>query len=78
MVNDGAVFNTTSASGTKIHVDITRSLSDFDLEFPLLAGNAFHFRQGQYFNVDVPADLDQFGRNNSHGTVIGRKRLVKL
>jgi hypothetical protein len=26
----------------------------------------------------MPADLDQFGREYSHGTVIGRKRLVEL
>ncbi len=26
----------------------------------------------------MPADLDQFGRDNSHGTVIGRKGLVQL
>jgi hypothetical protein len=26
----------------------------------------------------VPADLDQFGRDNSHGTVIGRESLVEL
>jgi hypothetical protein len=26
----------------------------------------------------MPADLDQFGRDNSHRTIIGRKSLVKL
>jgi hypothetical protein len=26
----------------------------------------------------MPADLDQFGRDNSHGTVIGGKGLVQL
>jgi hypothetical protein len=30
------------------------------------------------FDVDMPADLDQFGRNNSHGTVIGGKGFVQL
>ena len=30
------------------------------------------------FDVDMPADLDQFGRDNSHGTVIGGKSLVQL
>jgi hypothetical protein len=28
--------------------------------------------------VDVPADLDQLGRDNSHGAVIGGKGLVQL
>jgi hypothetical protein len=26
----------------------------------------------------MPADLDQFGRNNSHGTVVGGKGLVQF
>jgi len=29
-------------------------------------------------DVGMPADLDQFGRNNSHGAVIGWKSLVQL
>ena len=36
------------------------------------------FRQSDKFNIDVPADLDQFRRNNSHGAVIGGKCLVQL
>ena len=28
------------------------------------------------FDIDVPADLDQFGGDNSHGTIIGGKGLV--
>jgi len=30
------------------------------------------------FYVHVPADLDQFGRDNSHGTIVGGKGLVQL
>jgi hypothetical protein len=33
---------------------------------------------GDQFDVQVPADLDQFRRDNSHGTIVGRKRLVQL
>jgi hypothetical protein len=40
--------------------------------------DALDFRQGDQFNVVVPADLDQFGGQNSHGAVIGRKGLVQL
>ena len=36
------------------------------------------FRIGEQFNVEMPADLDQFGRNDSHGTVIGGKGLIQL
>jgi hypothetical protein len=34
--------------------------------------------QGMEFDIAVPADLDQLGRDNSHGAVVGRKGLVKL
>jgi hypothetical protein len=78
LVNNRAVFYATAAPGTKIHVDTARTLAYLHLEIALLAGNALHFREGNQFNVDVPADLDQFGRDDSHGTVIGREGLVKL
>jgi hypothetical protein len=29
-------------------------------------------------DIDMPADLDQFGGDNSHGTVIGWKSFVQL
>jgi hypothetical protein len=53
-------------------------LQDSDGEIPFFSGNSRHFRQRQQFNIDVPADLDQFRRDNSHRTIIGRKGLVKL
>jgi hypothetical protein len=36
------------------------------------------FGIGEKLDVEMPADLDQFRRDYSHGTVIGGKRLVKL
>ena len=36
------------------------------------------FRIGEQFYVEMPADLDQFGRDDSHGAVIGREGLVQL
>jgi hypothetical protein len=35
------------------------------------------FGKGQEFDVEMPADLDQFGRDNSHGAVIGGEGLVQ-
>ncbi|OPY85443.1 MAG: hypothetical protein A4E65_00117 [Syntrophorhabdus sp. PtaU1.Bin153] len=43
--------------------------------FPLYTIN---FRIGEDFYVGMPADLDQFGCEYSHGAVIGRKGLVEL
>jgi len=37
-----------------------------------------NFGVAQDLNIGIPADLDQFGCEYSHGTVIGRKGLVKL
>jgi hypothetical protein len=38
----------------------------------------FHLSGGDKINVEMPADLDQFRRNNSHGAVIGGKRFVQF
>jgi hypothetical protein len=35
-------------------------------------------RTGENFDVEMLADLDQFRRNDSHGTVIGGKRFIDL
>jgi hypothetical protein len=42
---------------------------------------AFDFLQlgaGDQVDIEMPADLDQFRRNNSHGTVVGWESLVQL
>jgi hypothetical protein len=36
-------------------------LGQVDLEITGFAGNVFDFGKGQEFDIDVPADLDQFG-----------------
>ena len=43
--------------------------------FPLYTVN---FRIGQDLYIGMPADLDQFGREDSDGAVVGGKGLVKL
>ena len=40
------------------------------------SGEFFNAGTGMNFDIDMPADLDQFGRDNSHGTVIGGKGFV--
>jgi len=51
---------------------------DFDLKVSLLAANAVYFGEGDEVDVDVPADLDQLGRDDSHSALIGGKGLVEL
>jgi hypothetical protein len=51
---------------------------DAYLEIARFAADGSDFGKGQEFDVEMPADLDQFRRDNSHGTIIGGKRLVQL
>jgi len=53
-------------------------LRDGDSQIPHLPGDALHLRQSQQLYIEMPADLDQFGREDSHGAVIGGKGLVQL
>jgi hypothetical protein len=75
---DGADLGAFAAASTLGHVDIARVLNDPGLEVPFLTLQFPEFCCCQEFDVQVPADLDQFGRDDSHGTVIGGKRLVQL
>jgi hypothetical protein len=43
--------------------------------FPLYS---FNFSIGKNFYIGMPADLDQFGRENSHRAVVGGKGLIQL
>jgi hypothetical protein len=51
---------------------------DLDLKISGLSLYFGYLGEGYKLYVQMPADLDQFGRDNSHGTVIGGKSLVQL
>jgi hypothetical protein len=53
-------------------------LGNGDFKTPLFTGDALYLRKGQQLNIEMPADLDQFRREDSHGTVIGWEGLVQL
>ena len=75
---DRAVLDTGRTTGTFLLFDVSGLFSQGDLEvscFPLYTVN---FSIGQDLYVGMPADLDQFGREDSHGAVIGGIGLVKL
>jgi hypothetical protein len=73
-----AVFNTTAAPGAAIHVNTSRAFFDFHFEIASRPFHRFQIRIGDQFNVQMPADLDQFGRDDSHGTIVGGKSLIQL
>ncbi len=56
-----AVFNTAPASGTPVHIHTSCPFSDPDLEISRLAFNGFKIRIRDELDIQMPADLDQFG-----------------
>ena len=74
----GALLGAKTTGNTLVNINVAGMLLYPDLKVPRLATDTFHLGQGQKLDVEMPADLDQFGRDNSHGTVIGGKGLVQL
>ena len=73
-----AIFNANAATGAQLHVDASGLFLDSYLEISRASFNRLEIRIGDEFDVQVPADLDQFGGDNSHRAVIRGKRLVQL
>ena len=59
-------------------INITGTFSNKDSEVTFRAIDLFHLGTGDEVDVKMPADLDQFWRDDSHGTVVGGESLVKL
>jgi len=74
----GALFCTHTAGNAFFRVHIPGMLNNGYRKIALFTRNFSQFRKGEQLNVDMPADLDQFGSENSHGTVVGGKGLVQL
>jgi hypothetical protein len=51
---------------------------DLNLEMTRFPFDVNDFREGEKFDVQMPADLDQFRRDNSHGAIVGREGFVQL
>jgi len=77
-VLDRAVFYTGRTTGAFVLQDIPGPLDQGNLKVSCLSFDTVNVRIGQDFYIGVPADLDQFGRKYSGGTVVGGKGLVKL
>jgi len=43
-----------------LHINVARVPDQFDIKISCLTPDAVNFRERQQFDVDVPADLDQF------------------
>jgi hypothetical protein len=73
----GALFSARAAGDTLFHVHEAGMFDHVHREVPRLAAHVCDFRKSQEFDVEMPADLDQFRRDNSHGAVIGGEGLVE-
>lgn len=71
-------FSTVSTGGTFGFIDIPGCLVEGDPKITLRSLNLFYFRTSNEVDIQMPADLDQFRGDNSHGTVIGGEGLVQL
>ena len=72
------IFNARAASCAAVFNDAAGAFSDFDFEIAWGSLDRFQISVGDQLDVHVPADLDQFGRDNSHGTIVGGEGLVQL
>jgi len=77
-VMNRAVFSTGRAPRAPVLYDVPGVLDQRDPEVSRLAFDTVNFGMRQDLYVRMPADLDQFGREYSHGAVIGREGLVEL
>jgi hypothetical protein len=77
-VFDRTVFYASGTTRTFVLYNISGLFKQGDLEVSRLTFDTVYFRIRQDLYVGMPADLDQFGREDSDGTVIGGKGLVEL
>ena len=56
----GAFFGTDTAGNALFHIHIAWMLCYFDFKISFFSVNTVDFGQGKQFNINVPADLDQF------------------
>jgi hypothetical protein len=75
---DGADLDALAATGAFLQIDETGLLVDGSGKVSRVPFEIQKFSIGEQFDIQMPADLDQFGGNNSHRTIVGGKRLVQL
>jgi hypothetical protein len=74
----GAYFGTVAASSAPGFIDVPRGFVEGNREISFGPLDLFNFRAGDEIDIQMPADLDQFRRDNSHGAVIGGEGLVQF
>ena len=75
---DRAVLYTGTTTRAVVLYNVSGLFIQGDLEVSCLPFYTVNFSIGQDLYIGMPADLDQFGREYSHGAVIGGIGFVKL
>ncbi len=75
---DRAVLYTGRTTRAFVLYNVSGLFIQGDLEVSCFPFYTVNFSIGQDLYIRMPADLDQFGREYSHGAVIGGIGLVKL
>ncbi len=76
--HDRAVFYTGRTTRAVVLYNVSGLFIQGDLEVSCFPYDSVNFSIGQDLYIGMPADLDQFGREYSHGAVIRGIGLVKL
>ncbi len=75
---NGTDLRAIAAAGALCGVYIAGLLGDEGFEVPFRSFNFINFSACDQIDVEMPADLDQYGGDDSHGAVIGGERFVQL
>ena len=75
---DGTNFGAFAATRAFGWVHVPRLLQNLHGEISRLPGNLLNFRKGKKLDVEMPADLDQLGRDNSHCAFVSGEGFVQL
>jgi hypothetical protein len=75
---DRAVLYTGTTTGAVVLYNVSGLFNQGNLEVACLPFDTVNFSISQDLYIGMPADLDQFGREYSHGAVIRGIGLVQL
>ncbi len=75
--DDGADLFAVATAGAFFGVDVARLVADANVEVARLAGDGVDLAVGQQFDIQMPAGLDELGREDAHRAVVGGEGLVQ-
>jgi hypothetical protein len=78
LLGDRTILHACTASRAQIQLDRAGAFANLDLEVTRGSIDLFQIRVGDQLDVQMPADLDEDGGDDSHRAVIGGEGLVQL